>query len=389
MVFRPDAGRRIAGRMTTLLVTALACGSEPPSSPGEVEVGLVPVATGLAFPLALTAPPGDPRLFIVEKDGRIRIVRDGVLLERAFLDVSSLVSRGSEQGLLGLAFDPDYSSNGRFYVNYSDTEGDTRVVAYRASGDPDLADPASAEILLTIEQPFSNHNGGHLAFGPDGFLYIATGDGGSGGDPQGNGQDRLDLLGSLLRIDVRAGSGYAIPPDNPFVGVTDARPELWDIGLRNPWRFSFDRGTGDLYIADVGQNAREEINVAPRSAGGGRGANYGWNIMEGTACFAGTACDTSGLTLPALEYGHSEGCSVTGGYVYRGSALPDLAGHYFYADFCEGWVRSFRFTGGEVTAGRDWPELAPGGQVPSFGEDAAGELYVLDAGGTVYRIVAQ
>jgi glucose/arabinose dehydrogenase len=375
--------------MATLLATAFACGSEPPSSPAELEIGLEPVATGLAFPLALTAPPGDPRLFIVEKDGRIRIVRDGALLERPFLDVSSLVSRGSEQGLLGLAFDPDYSSNGRFFVNYSDTEGDTRVVAYRVSGDPDLADAATAEILLTIEQPFSNHNGGHLTFGPDGFLYIAMGDGGSGGDPQGNGQDRLDLLGSLLRIDVRGASGYTIPPDNPFAGMADARPELWDIGLRNPWRFSFDRGTGDLYIADVGQNEREEINVALASTGGGHGANYGWNIMEGTACFVGTECDTSGLVLPVLEYGHSEGCSVTGGYVYRGSAIPDLAGHYFYADFCEGWVRSFRFAGGAVTAERDWPELAPGGQVPSFGEDAAGELYVLDAGGTVYRIVAR
>ena len=389
MTSRPVAARRATGGMAMLLATAFACGSEPPSSPGELEVGLEPVATGLAFPLALTAPPGDPRLFIVEKDGRIRIVRNGALLERPFLDVSSLVSRGSEQGLLGLAFDPDYSSNGRFFVNYSDTEGDTRVVAYRVSGDPDLADAATAEILLTIEQPFSNHNGGHLAFGPDGFLYIATGDGGSGGDPQGNGQDRLDLLGSLLRIDVRAANGYTIPPDNPFVGMTDTRPELWDVGLRNPWRFSFDRGTGDLYIADVGQNEREEINVALRSAGGGHGANYGWNIMEGTACFVGTECDTSGLVLPVLEYDHSEGCSVTGGYVYRGSAIPELAGHYFYADFCEGWVRSFRFAGGEVTAERDWPELAPGGQVPSFGEDASGELYVLDAGGTVYRIVAR
>ena len=389
MTSRPVAARRIIGGTATLLATAFACGSEPPSSPGELEIGLEPVATGLAFPLALTAPPGDPRLFIVEKDGRIRIVRDGTLLERPFLDVSSLVSRGSEQGLLGLAFDPDYSSNGRFFVNYSDTEGDTRVVRYRVSGDPDLADAATAEILLTIEQPFSNHNGGHLAFGPDRLLYVAMGDGGSGGDPQGNGQDRLDLLGSLLRIDVRGASGYTIPPDNPFVGLTDARPELWDIGLRNPWRFSFDRSTGDLYIADVGQNEREEINVALRSAGGGHGVNYGWNIVEGTACFVGSECDTSGLTPPVLEYDHSEGCSVTGGYVYRGSAIPDLVGHYFYADFCEGWVRSFRFAGGEVNAERDWPELAPGGQVPSFGEDASGELYVLDAGGTVYRIVAR
>ena len=369
-----------------LVVLLLACGSEtaPPDDPG---VGLEPVATGLAFPLALTAPTGDARLFIVEKAGRIRIVDDGSLVERPFLDLSQAVSNGSEQGLLGLAFDPDYALNGRFYVNYTDTGGDTRVVAYQVSEDPGLADPASAELLLTIEQPFSNHNGGHLAFGPDGFLYIGSGDGGSGGDPEGNGQDRLDLLGSLLRIDVSAGTGYAIPPDNPFAADPGARGELWDFGLRNPWRFSFDRATGDLYIADVGQNDLEEIDVATRASGGGRGANYGWSIMEGTDCFSDPDCDTTGLTLPVLEYGHAEGCSVTGGFVYRGAAIPDLQGHYFYADYCEGWVRSFRMNGGTVSDEREWPELAPGGNVPGFGEDAAGELYVLDARGTVYRIV--
>ncbi len=380
---------RPGAAVAIVLASSFACGSEPPSGPAETVIGLEPVATGLTFPLALTAPTGDPRLFIVEKDGRVRIVRDGALLERPFLDLSTAVSRGSEQGLLGLAFDPAYSSNGRFYVNYSDLEGHNRIVAYRASGDPDVADPASAELLLTIEQPFSNHNGGHLAFGPDGYLYIGSGDGGSGGDPQGNGQDRDDLLGSLLRIDVSGGHGYEIPLDNPFAGMTDARGELWNLGLRNPWRFSFDRRTGDLYIADVGQSAREEINVAAGAAGGGHGANYGWNIMEGSTCFADSGCDASGLTSPVVEYDHSEGCSVTGGYVYRGAAIPELAGHYFYADFCEGWVRSFRFANGEAVDEREWPDLAPGGQVPSFGEDAAGELYVLDAGGTVSRIVAR
>ena len=369
-----------------LAAVLLACGSEtaPPEDP---TIGLEPVATGLAFPLALTAPPGDPRLFIVEKPGRIRIVRDGALLERPFLDLTGAVSIGGEQGLLGLAFDPEYSLNGRFYVNYTDTDGNTQIVAYRASTEPDVDDPASADPLLSIAQPFSNHNGGHLAFGPDGYLYIGSGDGGSGGDPEGNGQDPEDLLGSLLRIDVSGGSGYTIPSDNPFAGATGARGELWDLGLRNPWRFSFDRLTGDLYIADVGQNQREEIDVATRASGGGRGANYGWNIMEGTACFAGAGCDRTALTLPVLEYTHAEGCSVTGGFVYRGATIPELAGHYLYADFCEGWVRSFRLSGGAVSDEREWPELAPGGQVPGFGEDAAGELYVLDAGGTVYRIV--
>jgi hypothetical protein len=379
---RPGRG---AGLLATLL---LACGSET-APPEEPVVGLEPVATGLAFPLALTAPAGDSRLFIVEKPGRIRIVRDGMLLERPFLDLTGAVSTGSEQGLLGLAFDPEYSLNGRFYVNYTATGGDTRIVSYRVSGDPDVADAGSADPILVIAQPFSNHNGGHLAFGPDGCLYIGTGDGGSGGDPEGNGQDRQDLLGSLLRLDVSAGEGYAIPPDNPFAGATDARGELWTTGLRNPWRFSFDRVTGDLYIADVGQNEREEINIATSASGGGRGANYGWSIMEGSECFTGPECDATGLTPPVLEYTHAEGCSITGGFVYRGSAIPAIAGHYFYADFCEGWVRSFRFLGGSVADEREWPELAPGGQVPGLGEDASGELYVLDAGGTVYRLVPQ
>ena len=379
--------RRRGSRRTGIIAAALlACGSES-APPEERIIGLEPVASGLAFPLALTAPAGDPRLFVVEKPGRIRIVREGTLLERPYLDLTGTVSAGGEQGLLGLAFDPDYSLNGRFYVNYTDLEGDTRIVAYHVSSDPDVADPASAELLLSIEQPFSNHNGGHLAFGPDGYLYVGSGDGGSGGDPEGNGQDRQDLLGSLLRLDVSAGNGYTIPPDNPFAAATDARGELWDLGLRNPWRFSFDRVTGDLYIADVGQNEREEINVATRATGGGRGANYGWSIMEGAACFADTDCDRTNLTLPLTEYTHAEGCSVTGGFVYRGAAIPERAGHYFYADYCEGWVRSFRLSGGEVADEREWPELAPGGQVPGFGEDASGELYVLDASGTVYRIV--
>lgn len=359
----------------------------PPGTPGAV--GLELVTAGLSFPLALTSPPGDPRLFVAEKGGLIRIIKAGALVPTPFLDLSVLVSRGGEQGLLGLAFHPAFASNGRFFVDYTDTDGNTRIVAYRVSSDPDRADAGSAQILLTIEQPYSNHNGGGLVFGPDGFLYIGMGDGGSGGDPHGNGQDRDDLLGSLLRIDVNGPSGYAIPPDNPFRDELGSRGELWDYGLRNPWRFSFDRATGDLYIADVGQNAREEVNVATAASGRGRGLNYGWSRMEGSVCFGGGSCDRTGLVIPVAEYGHDQGCSITGGHVYRGTRAPELVGHYLYADFCEGWVRSFRYSNGSATDAREWPALKPGGLVSSFGEDAAGEVYILESSGSVYRIVTR
>ena len=376
----------------TLVLAGASCSDDgrPPVDPpdGDLELRLAPVAAGLSFPLALTAPPGDARLFIVEKPGRIRIVENGALVAQPFLDISAKVSNGSEQGLLGLAFHPQYATNGRFFVDYTDTQGDTRIAAYRVSADRSIADAASEEILLTVDQPYSNHNGGHLAFGPDGFLYVAMGDGGSGGDPDGNGQDRTDLLGSLLRLDVNGASGYVIPADNPFVGTAGFRGELWDYGLRNPWRFSFDRETGDLYIADVGQNAIEEINVATSAAGRGRGLNYGWNRMEGTDCFSGAGCNDGGLTLPVHEYGHSDGCSVTGGHVYRGQAIAGLRGTYFYADFCSGWVRSFVYAGGRATDHREWPSLELG-SIPGFGEDAAGELYILDADGRVMKVVPQ
>ena len=381
---------QILGTGLTVLLCGAGCGDDarPPVDPpdGEIELQLQQVASGLSFPLALTSPPGDARLFVVEKPGRIRIIENGSLLAQPFLNVSAKVSNGSEQGLLGLAFHPQYATNGRFFVNYTDTEGDTRIAAYRVSADRSVADAASEEILLTIDQPYAKHNGGHLAFGPDGYLYVAMGDGGSGGDPDGNGQDRGDLLGSLLRLDVNGTTGYAVPSDNPFVGVAGARGEIWDLGLRNPWRFSFDRATGDLYVADVGQNAVEEINVATAASGSGRGLNYGWNRMEGTDCFSGTGCNDGSLTLPVHEYGHSDGCSVTGGHVYRGSAIPALRGTYFYADFCSGWVRSFVFTGGRATDHREWSALQLG-SIPSFGEDASGELYILDADGRVMKVV--
>lgn len=369
---------------------ASACsGDGPVGPPAGTGARLQEVVTGLSVPLYLTAPAGDARLFIVEKTGGIRIVKDGALLPDPFLDLSAQVSSGSEQGLLGLAFDPEYATNGRFVVHYTDPAGNTALSRFQVSADPDRADPASEQLILTAAQPASNHNGGQVAFGPDGFLYLGLGDGGSSGDPEGRGQDPSDLLGSILRVDLRAGDPYTVPADNPFAGNPNARPEVWSYGLRNPWRFSFDRATGDLYIADVGETQVEEIDVSTPADGAGRGVNYGWSIMEGSQCFRGSGCDRTGLTLPVLEYSHQEGCSVTGGYVYRGSSIPELQGHYFYADFCQGWVRSFRYTGGAVTDEASWPTLSPGGPIVSFGEDSAGELYILQAGGGVFRIVPE
>jgi len=370
---------------------ASACsGSGPSGPPAGSGVGLQEVVSGLSFPLYLTTPPGDmARLFVVEKTGGIRIVKDGVLLPDPFLDLSAQVSSGSEQGLLGLAFDPDYATTGRFVVHYTDVAGNTALARFQVSADPDRADPASGQVILTASQPYANHNGGQVTFGPDGFLYLGLGDGGSAGDPENRGQDLSDLLGSILRIDVRAGDPYTLPLDNPFIAQPSARPEVWSYGLRNPWRFSFDRATGDLYIADVGQNQFEEIDVSLAGEGGGKGVNYGWRIMEGAHCFQQTGCDQTGLTLPLLEYNHSQGCSVTGGYVYRGSAIPAVQGHYFYADLCQRWVRSFRYAGGAATEETSWPTLSTGGTIVSFGEDAAGEMYILDAGGRVSKIVPE
>ena len=283
----------------------------------------------------------------------------------------------------------DYASTGRFIVHYTDTQGNTRLSVFQVSANPDIADPSSEQVILTAEQPFTNHNGGQIAFGPDGFLYLGLGDGGGSNDPGGRGQDLSELLGSILRVDVQSGTSYTVPADNPFVGQQPAiRPEVWSYGLRNPWRFSFDRANGDLYIADVGQNDLEEIDVAPAAAGGGKGVNYGWSIMEGGECLGGAQCDQTGLTLPTGQYSHAEGCSVIGGYVYRGSALPALQGLYFFGDFCQRWVRSFRYTGGTATELTEWPALRTTGSLTSFGEDAAGELYVLESSGLVSKIVA-
>lgn len=359
----------------------------PPPPPPSSGLGLADVGT-FSFPVLVASPAGDnTRIFVVEKPGTIRIVKQGSILGAPFLDLRGKVSTGSEQGLLGLAFHPGYATNGLFVVNYTDSGGDTKVSLFRIStSDPDRADPSSEQVILTVTQPFSNHNGGMVTFGPDGQLYVGMGDGGSGGDPQGNGQKRSTLLGKMVRLGVSATGQVSIPSDNPFVGQTDARSEIWSLGLRNPWRFSFDRATGDLYIGDVGQGDREEIDAVSLAAS--KGANFGWNTMEGKACYGSGSCDRTGLVLPVVDYPHSDGaCSVTGGYVYRGTAISGLAGTYFYADYCRGWVRSFRLANGIATEEREWPDLAPNGQITGFGQDAAGELYLVTAGGRVAKIV--
>jgi glucose/arabinose dehydrogenase len=378
---------RVALALSLVVVFIISSCSSVPNLPQGSGVRLVEVVSGLNFPTYLTAPPGDlSRLFIIERAGVIRIVKDGVLLPTPFLDISGQVTTAGEQGLLGMAFDPDYATTGGFLVHYSDLAEDTHLSYFRVSSDPDVADPASEQLILSADQPYNNHKGGQVTFGPDGFLYLGLGDGGSAGDPEGRGQDLSDLLGAILRIDVRSAAPYAVPADNPFLGVTGARSEVWSYGLRNPWRFSFDRATGDLYIADVGQDRFEEIDVAEAAAGGGRGVNYGWKLMEAMHCFVSN-CDQTGLTLPVFEYGHGEGCSITGGYAYRGSAIPALQGQYFFGDLCQGWVRSLRYAGGSATELTDWPSLSINGAIVSFGEDAVGELYLLEAGGRVSKIV--
>lgn len=378
---------RAMGAVGACLAMVAGCG-EPTGTEtggtGEMELEAEVVVSGLTNPLHLTAPPGDDRLFVVEKPGRVRIVEGGQLRPTPFLDLGDQVSSGGEQGLLGLAFHPDYAANGLFYVSYTDLEGDTRVERYAVSADPNVADPQSGVEILALTQPFSNHNGGLVTFGPDGMLYVGLGDGGSGGDPLENAQDSTNLLGALLRLDVDGGEPYATPPDNPFVGRTGA-DEIWAYGLRNPWRFAFDPVAGLLYVADVGQSSWEEVNVQPADA---PGLNYGWDVMEGRHCFEPPdGCDQGGLTQPALEYASTQpACSVTGGFVYRGDAIPGIGGHYFYSDFCAGFLRSFRFEDGEVTDEREW-DVGALGNVLSFGEDAAGELYVLSGNGTVYRLV--
>ncbi|MEO6394755.1 MAG: PQQ-dependent sugar dehydrogenase [Devosia sp.] len=339
-----------------------------------------PVLEGLERPVVLLSPPGDERLFIAEKTGRILTVTGPQEVD-VFLDLSALVSGGNEQGLLGLAFHPAYADNHQFYVNYTDRQANTQIVRYTA--DARAADPKSAKVLMSIEQPFPNHNGGWLGFGPDGLLYIGMGDGGAGGDPRKNGQNRDALLGKILRIDVDGGDPYAIPPGNPFAGGGGA-PEVFLLGLRNPWRNTFDGE--QFYIADVGQEAWEEIDVIDLADAG---ANLGWNVMEGQVCVRGKDCAQDGFIMPIHVYGHDVGCSITGGVVYRGAALPALQGRYFFADYCSGAIEALRYESGAATAllntGSDLGSVGP---VNSFGTDSAGELYVLTDDGKALKMVA-
>lgn len=348
------------------------------------------VASGLDAPIFLTAPPGDSRLFIVERPGRIRVVQNGSLLATPFLDISALTTTSGERGLLSLAFHPQYAGNGYFFIYYTNLAGDIVIERRQVSaGNANVADPLSALAIITIPHPtFSNHYGGLLSFGPDGYLYAGTGDGGSGGDPPSNAQNTNILLGKLLRLDVNASTvaqPYAIPPGNPFAGTAGARGEIWAYGLRNPWRYAFDVPGQLLYIADVGQANWEEVDVRPV---GQAGNNYGWNIMEGAHCYNSASCNQAGLVLPVIEYGHDTagGCSITGGYVYRGTAVPELAGQYLYSDYCGGWLRSFGYSNGAASAVTDWG-ITNVGNILSFGQDAQNELYMLSGTGKVYRIV--
>ncbi len=363
-------------------------GQEPGQAPArrEARIRLEKVADGLDRPLYLThAGDGSGRLYILEQPGRVRVLAGGALLPEPFLDLTDRVrSRGSEQGLLGLAFAPDFRESGVFYVHYTGRpDGRTVLSRFRLrDGDPRRGDPASEEVLLTVEQPHANHNGGALLFGPDGYLYLALGDGGSAGDPGNRAQDLDSLLGKILRLDVSRPGPYRIPPDNPFVG-RPGRDEIWAYGLRNPWRISFDRATGDLWIADVGQNAVEEVNFQPADSPGGE--NFGWRVWEGSRRYA--EGEAPGAVFPVAEYTHDEGgCAITGGYVYRGQAIPDLAGIYLYGDYCTGHIWGLRQRDGRWESVR---LLDSGLNITSFGEDEAGEVYVVDRGGAVYRIVAE
>ncbi|MFI5372890.1 MAG: PQQ-dependent sugar dehydrogenase, partial [Candidatus Eisenbacteria bacterium] len=363
-----------------------------PGAPGALQLKTVVTITGggAHMPVLVTAPPGDiARLLVVDKYGLIRVVRADTLVPTPFLDIHTLItSNGTEQGLLGLAFSPNYATDKSFYVTYNNLSWNVTLARYKVGANPDVADPTSAQILMTIDHHnYSNHNGGMLAFGPDHMLYMSIGDGGLGGDPYGAGQNVKDSLACIFRLDVSGGGGYSVPADNPFVTAPPgANPTVWCYGLRNPWRFSFDRSTGDLYIGDVGQGDYEEVDVATAASGGGKGVDFGWSVLEGDSCYPpGTHCTAVGA-LPVIAYAHdaNQNC-VIGGYVYRGSVIPGLQGTYFYSDYGAHWLHSFVYMGGVATAQKDWGVDA-GDLVTSFGEDARGELYVCCQGGAVKRL---
>ena len=392
---RPTAAAMLTAMMTAML-TALLATLPAAIDPARAALYGDRVADGLSLPVRVTAPPRDGRLFIVELGGTIQVYDRGGAHRGLFLDIAPQVGSGGERGLLGLAFAPDYATTGRFYVNYSGTDGDTRVSRFLVDpGDPDRALAGSEEVLLVIDQPFANPNGGHLEFGPDGMLYIGMGDGGGSGDPGNRAQDDQLLLGKMLRIDVSGPAGYTVPADNPFVGQPP-RDEIWAKGLRNPWCFGFDRLTGDLWIADVGQNAVEEIDRQPASSAGGE--NYGWRLMEGSQCFDPPAgCDDGTLTLPLHDYaqgGNPYRCSISGGYVYRGLLAPELYGRYLFSDYCSNEVLALVLDeSGQVVREDDLTaQVAPDrgfDGVVGIGQDAYGEVYVIElAGGAVWRIIS-
>ncbi len=348
------------------------------------------VVEGLQQPTAVVSPPGDDRLFVTERIGRVKVVApDGTVLPESFLNITDRVlANGIEQGLLGLAFHPDYAANGRFFVYYTNKDAKRTLAEYRVStASKDQADHSSERILFTRSQPEGStdirHYGGGLNFGPDGYLWVSVGD---GADSRDQGQDPNTIFGTLLRLDVDSGDPYGTPGDNPFVNG-GGTPEVWAYGLRNPWRFTIDQPTRLIYIGDVGQGAREEINVL--SIDDDAGANLGWANVEGTMCFFEKDCDPAAYHLPTIEYDHDAGCSVTGGVVYRGSAIPELDGHYFYGDWCKGWIKSFLYVDGVPTEERDWADVYdPTNQPNGFGNDANGEVYVATFGGSILKLVA-
>lgn len=371
---------------SSVAVLALACHSDS-TGPGDgtlppgLTLKLDPfISSGLAVPVFLTQPLNDGRIFVVEQAGRIRVIRDGVLQTTPFLDIRTRVLYGGERGLLSVAFHPQYATNHYFYVYFTtQTNGDIRIERFTTTSNPEVADPTTSKLIITVpHSTYDNHNGGLVSFGPDGMLYAGVGDGGGGGDPLGSGQNFNSLLGSLLRLDVDHGDPYAIPADNP--SAANWRREAWAKGLRNPWRYAFDATTGLLYIADVGQGLHEEVDVEPTSSGG---LNYGWNIMEGLSCYNASSCSQTGLTLPVIDYGHNGPCSITGGYVYRGSAIPGIRGHYFYSDYCAGFLKSFRYQNGAAVDQKDWG--LTNSSVTSFGLDFAGEMYMM-SGNTILKL---
>ena len=381
-----------AATVLLLAALALACSDDDGLGPSRLSLVLAPVDSGFDFSVYVAAPPADStRLMIVERGGRILLRKNGARQDSAFLNLTNRTSPATgEYGVYSIAFHPDYATNRRVFVYHADLNGDSRLSEFQADASGDHADPNSEQIILIVGQAAANVlYGGMVAFGPDRYLYLALGDtltgDGTSTLPSSPAQDSTSLLGKMLRLDVDHGAPYTIPSDNPFVGRAGWRPEIWSLGLRNPWRWSFDRQTGDMYLGDVGEHVMEEIDREPAGTGG---QNYGWPVVEGTLCYRpGSGCNKSGLTAPIASYTHGPACSLTGGYVYRGKNIPDLRGTYFYGDYCGGWVRGFRLKNG-VPGAALATLSAPliNDNVVSFGEDAGGEIYVVMASGRVYRL---